>query len=155
MSKWFCRVTCIFFIKYSRYSRYIYKTVVYSVVYGSRLSHILDKPSISVFPIWYTNYITWYTRYIISNVTFTIWKTWYNDCKCVVPGISHEKLGLTKNLPACSPFSYYITGIRRYSSVTFTQSKVLLFWICLDFQGAQCLLSLSKSCISFIRVNTV
>ena len=65
-------------------------------------------------------YITWYTWYINSNVTFTIWKAWYNDYKRVVPGISHEKLGLTKNLSTCSIFPYYITGIRQYSSVTLT-----------------------------------
>ena len=27
-------------------------------VYGSQLSYILDKPSLSIFPIWYTIYIT-------------------------------------------------------------------------------------------------
>ena len=43
---------------------------------GSWLSH---KPSISVFPIWYTKDINWYTRYIISNATFTFWKTYYNN----------------------------------------------------------------------------
>ena len=53
--------------------------------------------SISFFPIWCAQYITWYARYIISNVTFTFWKTWYYDFKCVVPGISHEKRSLTKN----------------------------------------------------------
>ena len=40
--------------------------------------------------------ITWYTWYIISNVTFTFWKTWCNDYKCVIPRISNEKLVLTK-----------------------------------------------------------
>ena len=63
-------------------------------------------------------------------------KNLYNNFKCVVLGISHEKLGLAKSLSACSPFPNYITGIRRYSIVTFTQSKVLLFWICLDIQDA-------------------
>ena len=108
-------------------------------VYGSWLSRILDKPNIWVFLNWYTKYVTWCTWYIISNVTFTIWKTWYNNCKCAAPGILHKKFSLTKNLSACSPFSYYITGIYQYLSVTFTQSKVLSFWICLDFQDAQCL----------------
>ena len=74
-------------------------------IYGSRLSHILDIPSIPFFPIWCAQYITWYTRYIISDVTFTFWKTWYNDFKCIVPGISHEKRSLTKNFFSRLPVS--------------------------------------------------
>ena len=66
-------------------------------IYGSRLSHILDIPSIPFFPIWCAQYITWYTQYIIFNVTFTFWETWYNNFKCVVVGISHEKRSLMKN----------------------------------------------------------
>ena len=31
--------------------------------------------------------------------------------KCVIPGILHEKLGLTKKVLVCFPFPYYITGI--------------------------------------------
>ena len=34
-----------------------------------------------------------------------------NVFKKNVLGISQKKLGLTKKLPACSPFLYYITGI--------------------------------------------
>ena len=48
------------------------------------------------FLIWYTQYITWYIPYIISNANFTSWKTWYNDCKSVIPGILHKKNRLTK-----------------------------------------------------------
>ena len=79
-------------------------------LYGSRSSHLLDKPSISTFSIWYTKYIAWYTRYIISNVTATIRKTWYNDYKFVRPGILHNKLDLTKKNLACSPFPRCIVG---------------------------------------------
>ena len=88
--------------------------------------------SMYVFLVWYSQNIIWYTWYIISNVTFTFWKTWYNNYKFVMPGISHEKLGLNFFF-AGLPFSCYITGIPQYSRVTFAQSKVLLFWSCLDF----------------------
>ena len=125
------------------------------VFYGGRLSDILDKPSVWVFPIWYTTYITWYTRYIISNVTFTIWKTWYNDCKCVVPGISHEKLGLRKNLSACSSFPCYVTGIR-HTRVSHSHSlKFFCFGSVSIFKKRSVCLSLSRSCISFFRVKTI
>ena len=50
--------------------------------------------SMYVFLVWYSQNIIWCTWYIISNVTFTFWKTWYNNYKFVMPGISHEKLGL-------------------------------------------------------------
>ena len=36
-----------------------------------------------------------YSVYPISNVNFNFSKTFYNDYKCVMPGITHEKLGLT------------------------------------------------------------
>ena len=74
-------------------------------VCGSWLSHILDVPSTPFLPIWCVQYITWYTRHIISNVTFTFWKTWYNDFKCVVLGISHEKRSLAKNIFSRLPLS--------------------------------------------------
>ena len=41
-------------------------------------------------------FLIWYTPSIISNANFTSWKTWYNDCKWVVPGILHKKNRLTK-----------------------------------------------------------
>ena len=66
---------------------YIYIYVIYIYIYISvfrQLSHILDKPSIAVSPIFYQNYTNWYTRYIISIVTLTFWKTWYNDSKRVI-----------------------------------------------------------------------
>ena len=63
-------------------------------IYGSRLSHILNIPSTSAFPIWYTQYITCYTRYIISNVNFIFWKIWDNDSKCVIPAVLHSMLHL-------------------------------------------------------------
>ena len=85
------------------------------------------------FSIWYTQYITWYTRHIISNANFTFWKTWYNDYKCVIPGISQEKISLKNFFLASSPFPCHITGICRYTNDAFAQSKVLLFWRCHDF----------------------
>ena len=72
-------------------------------IYGSRLSHFLDKRRITIFLIWYSKYVTWYS-YISSNVTFSLWKTWYNDHKFVIPGIWHEKIVLTKFWLSCFPF---------------------------------------------------
>ena len=85
-----------------------------------------------LFPIWYT----WYTWFIISHVTFTFWKTWYDDYKCMIPGLLHEKLSL-KIFLASSLLPCHITEFRRYWSVRFAQSKVLLFWSCLNFLDAQ------------------
>ena len=55
------------------------------------------------FPIWDIKYITWYTRYIISDVTFFFWKTWHNDYKCTMLVILHEKLGLTEKILQSAP----------------------------------------------------
>ena len=74
-----------------------------------------------------TKYITWYTRYMISSVTFNFWKIWHNDYKCDIPSISHAKHGLTNHFLASSPFPCCITLVHRYSSVTFAQYKVPLF----------------------------
>ena len=152
---WFCSSHSI---KTERERETIQKNIVH--FYRRRLSHILDKPSTSVFLIWYrkqtydvvstlirrctmlydvvstlkwrcvstgTKYITWYTRYIISSVTFNFWKTWHNDYKCDIPGISHEKPGLTNHFLDCYPFPCCITVVHRYSSVTFAQYNVTLF----------------------------
>ena len=52
---------------------YTFKFIyIVNSAYGSQLSHILYKPSITVFLMWYAKYITWYSRYISSNVTFTL-----------------------------------------------------------------------------------
>ena len=71
-----------------------------SDLYGRQLSHIFDKPSMSFSNLIYQVYHLLYSVYPISNLTFNFWKTCYNDYKCykcVIPGISHEKLGLTNH----------------------------------------------------------
>ena len=65
---------------------------------------------------------------------------WYNNYKCIIPSISHDKLGFTKTFLACNPFPYYMSNIDQYWSATFVQSKVLLFWCCLYFPDSQYLL---------------
>ena len=101
-------------------------------IYRGFLSHILDIPSILfLFDLIYPVYHLIYPAY--SNANFTFWKTWYNDYKCVTPGISQEKISFKKNFLASSPFPCHITGICRYTNDAFAQSKVLLFWRCHDF----------------------
>ena len=51
----------------------------------------------------------------------------------MTPGVMHEKLVSIKKILACPPFPCCITRIRRCLSVTFAESKVLLFWSCLYF----------------------
>ena len=79
-------------------------------------------------------YITWYTRYIISNVFLPFWKTWQNDYKYVISGISNEKVGLIKKVLSQLPISTLHDSNFSIYSDTFMQSKVLLFWAVSIFQ---------------------
>ena len=64
-------------------------------IYGSRLSHISDKPIVSVFQFDIPS-ISLNMLGISSSVSLSLsGKNWYNDYTCVTPRILHENYGLT------------------------------------------------------------
>ena len=65
------------FTKYLKFSRNIIFpcSMIYLSQVWKPIIAFFFISSISIFPIWYTHCVTWYTWYIISNANFTLRKT--------------------------------------------------------------------------------